>query len=164
MNKARNISIALGSMIGAYTGIEFPAASRKGAGEKGTNADVIDHLRDGGRDLGPSKEDAQKTAAEYTKRVKIFLRQQKDTKKPPSTAKTNQAGAKALRAAAAIVQKVLVNRIEKSEDMDGQVNHVDPTYAKQRERKHGVPKGEVFKASGQLIADLARGTGKLTKK
>lgn len=166
LKKARNMMLALGKMGAAYRGIEFPATSRKGPGEKGTNADVIDHLREGGRDIGPNEDDAQKAAEAYVKHAEIFMRQQRDVKKPPSAAKANEASAKAFRAAGAIVQKILVARVDKGEDMNGQVIPVDPAYAKARAAQHEMVDdvNVVLKASGQLDADLARATGKPTRK
>ena len=165
-NKAKNMITLLAKMGAAYQGIEFPAASRKGPGEKGTNSDVVEHLKDGGRDLGPSEEDATKAAQAYVKVVEQFLRMQPDIKTPPTAAKASMASAKAFRAAAAVVQKILTDRVDKSEDVDGQADEVTKEYAKWRAAKFSMSddQNQVFKASGQLLANLAQGTGKLKRK
>jgi len=167
LKKARNMMLALGKMGAAYRGIEMHGRARQGAGERGTNADVKEWLAEGGRDIGPSDEDAQKAAAEYVRVAEQFMRQQVDTKKPPSAQAANHASAKAFRRCAAIVQRILADRVDKSEDMDGQADAVTKAYAKARAAKFGISddQNQVFKASGQLLGNLQGSGGlKLVKK
>jgi len=165
MDKARNMMTALAKMGASHRGIQFLATNRRGKGEKGTNADVAAYLKEGGRDLGPSEEDAKKAAEAYVKVAEQFLRMQTDTKKPPSAGMANNASAKAYRLAAAVVQKMITARIDKSEDIDGQADPVTEEYAKWRAAKFQMADdtGQVFKASGQLLANYAQGSGKLVK-
>ena len=167
MDKARNMMTALAKMGAAYRGIEMHGKSRQGAGERGTNADVKDYLAAGGRDIGPSADDAEKAAREYVKQAEAYLRMQTDTKKPPSAQSANHASARAFKRAATIVQRILADRVDKSEDMDGQADSVTEAYAKARAAKYGVPDdtNQVLTASGQLAANLQGSGGlKLVKK
>ncbi len=167
LKKARNMMLALGKMGAAYRGIEMHGRQRQGAGERGTNADVKENLALGGRDLGPNDDDAQKAALEYVRVANQFMRQQVDTAKPPSAQAANMASAKAFRKCATIVQRILADRVDKSEDKDGQADKVGDKYSKARAAKYGIPDDQmqVFKASGQLLANLQGSGGlKLVKK
>jgi hypothetical protein len=167
LKKARNIMLALGKMGAAYRAIEMHGKQRQGEGERGTNADVKDYLAEGGRDLGPNEDDAHKAAVAYVAQAEKFLRLQQDVKKPPSAQAANQASAKAFTNAARVVQRILADRVDKSEDQDGTAEKVTAPYAKARAAEYGIPddQSQVFKASGQLLANL-QGTGglKLKKK
>ena len=165
LNRAKNMSFALGGFIASHSGIEVGATSRKGKGETGTNANVTDSLADGGRDLGPSEDDGKKVAEAWVKRCEAFTRMQKDTPKPPSQQAVNQASGFALHRAADIIAKIMTDRIDASEDKNGNVIEVKDTYAKARAAKYSMADNtsEVFKASGQLLANFASGQRKLKK-
>jgi len=163
MNKARNMMAALAKFGAAYTGIEVGADARKGLGEKGTNADVTEWLAEGGRDLGPSEKDATAAAKMYVKHAEKFLRMQTDTKKPPSARAANQACGFALRRAAEVIRDIMTDRINKGEDMNGNIKKVTKAYATARaaEFEMADDQMQVFKASGQLLANFASGRAKL---
>ncbi len=165
MDKARNMMIALGKMGAAHKGLVAHATDRKGEGETGTNADVMGYLADGGRDIGPSEDDAKAAAEMYIKHVEAFLRLQTDTKKPPSAQRVNNASGRAFRAAGKVIGKILTDRVDKGEDMDGQVKPVGQDHAAARAIARNMPDDTyiVLKDTGQLLADLAAGRVKLVK-
>ncbi len=156
------------AFLGAeYRGIEKRGRTRESTFGYGieTNADVKEYLAEGGRDLGPNDEDAEDSAKAYVAAVMKHLSFMKKGK-VNVTAAAKQAQAKSLRAAALAVSKNWVARIEGNEDKDGNSDEVTPEYAKVRARKYSMTDSTsvIFKASGQLLADLAgRGGFKLKK-
>lgn len=79
--------------------------------------------------------------------------------------KANQAMAKGLKDGAQIYRKKLMQRVNDGMASDGNpLDPVTPEYAAQRLRKYGVPASAVFKASGDLLNNLARGRFRFTKK
>ena len=166
LGKAKHIVTALALMNSAYRGIVMNGLSRKGEGEKGTNADVKEYLAEGGRDIGPNDEDGEKAAAAYAVIAETFMRLQNE-KTPPTQAMANNWGKKAYTAAAEAVNAEMAKRVDKGEDKDGQVIEVTPEYAKWRAKEFTMPDSTniVLKASGQLLANLQGSGGlKLVKK
>jgi hypothetical protein len=180
----------IGNLGSDIQGVELHGLARKGANEKGTNADVKEYLAEGGRDLGPNDADAKKAAEAYvavvqrylksiTQRVKPMprlgtkahaaaVKRQARVKKAQAKGKkgASQADARAFRKAGKAVAAIIAKRIEKGEDMNGQVKPVGQDYAAQRALQHSMPDDThiVFIRSGQLLANYAAGRLKLVKK
>lgn len=178
----------IGNLGSDIQGIELHGVNRKGENERGTNADIKAYLAEGGRDLGPNDDDAKKAAEAYVKVITRYLKsitqrtkpmprlgtkahaaavkRQARVKKAQAKGKkgASMADARAFKKAGKAVMALITARMEKSQDKDGRVTPVDPDYAKARERKYGIPKGEVFKARGELLANYAAGRLKLIKK
>ncbi len=176
----------IGNLGSVYQGIELHGVNRKSG--KGNNSDVYQGLKDQGRDLGPNEADAKKAAVEYVKVITRYLKSITQSTKPmaPLSARAGAAAAKrqarvkkaqakgakgasmadarAYKKAGKAVMAAITARMEKNQDKNGTVTPVDPDYAKTRERKYGIPKSEVFKAQGELLANYAAGRLKLIKK
>jgi hypothetical protein len=167
LKSARRMMAFMAFLGAEYRGIEKVGKTRSSMFGYGitTNADVQEFLAEGGRDLGPAEDDAENAAQAYVDTVMKHLTFMKKGKVNVPAAE-RQAQAKALRAAAMAVSKIMVNRIEKSEDMDGPADEVTEEYAKARARKFSMSddQSQAFKASGQLLADYAgRGGLRLVK-
>lgn len=180
----------IGNLGSVYQGIELHGVNRKGEKERGNNADLKGYLAEGGRDLGPSEKDAKAAAEAYVKVVKRYLKSITQRTKPMLRLGTkahasavkrqarvkkaqakgakgaSQAEARAYRKAGKLVAKLIADRMEKSEDKDGQVKPVSQDYAAQRAIDVGMPDDTyiVFRRSGQLLANYAAGRLKLIKK
>ena len=188
--EAVELMSVIGHLGSDIQGVELHGVARKGAGEKGDNAQLKGYLADGGRDLGPGDEDAKEASIEYAKIITRYLKtitqrikpmpalgtraraaaakRQARVKKAQAKGKVGaaMAEARAYKRAEKLVGKLIADRMEDSEDKNGNVQPVDPDYAKERAKKFGVPDdpGQVFKASGQLLANYASGRAKIVKK
>ena len=198
MPEAVEMMSLIGNLGSQIQGVELHGVNRKGAGERGTNADVKKYLAEGNsrskkrvqRDLGPNDADAKKAAEEYVKVVQRYLKsitqrikpmpklgtkahaaavkRQARVKKAQKKGKkgATQADARAFRKAGKVVAKIIADRIEKGEDMNGQVKPVGQDYAAQRAMDMGMPDDThiVFTRTGQLLANYAAAQLKLIKK
>jgi len=180
----------IGNLGSDIQGVELHGVDRKGKNEKGTNADIKEYLAEGGRDLGPNEADAKKAAEEYVKVVQRYLKsitqrikpmprlgtkahaaavkRQARVKKAQAKGKkgASMADARAFKKAGKAVAALITARMEKSEDMHGQVIPVTQDYAAQRALDTDMPDDTyiVFRRSGQLLANYAAGRLKLIKK
>ena len=180
----------IGNLGSDIQGIELHGVNRKSENERGTNADIKAYLAEGGRDLGPNDDDAKKAAEAYVKVVTRYLKsitqrikpmprlgtkahaaavkRQARVKKAQKKGKkgASMADARAFKKAGKLVAKIIADRIEKGEDMHGQVKPVGQDYAAQRAMDMGMPDDThiVFIRSGQLLANYAAGRLKLIKK
>lgn len=178
MPEVQEMVAALGSMGSAYRGIVMNAHTRSDG--KKTNADVVEYLAEGGRDITATSDEKSEAAMAFVAVAKKMLamyaakaaaakptsmktaQAQASDKKAKAIAKAKQAAALAFRAAAKVIQGKLQARIEAGEDNEMHVTPVSPEYAKARSKKYGIPESEdiVLRASGQLL-DNAAGSGGL---
>jgi hypothetical protein len=162
----------LGSNI---AGCILPAKRRQDGGV--TNADIIEHqanpLNGPSRDLRPTEEDK----AESTQIIKaaIMAKLQMISKTGKRYKRWDEAKSKAfvargakdadkimslaLRRAGQAMKARMLDRLN-----GGGFEPVGETYAARRQAKYGVPPGAVFKATGQLLSNIADGHIRLIRK
>ena len=140
-----------------------------------TNAQVIDHLAEGGRDMRATEEEnddgARLMVATYNERLRTFARgQSKMVGKPITPAmiaadrKMNDSAADArIKMWLLSIREILSGRIESGEDNEGVKTEVTPEYAAQRQRDYGISPSEVFTASGQLKNDVETAVARTVK-
>ena len=166
LDRASGICRALGLIGDSFNGIELAAKMREDGKLK--NGAVIDYLADGGREIRPSAEEVDVAAFAFVKVAEVGLEAVKksismDSAKlklnPGVAAKARSVSAKAWRAAAKVAQKAMKERVQKGINRDGTRDPVSPLYAEQRQKKYGIPPGVIFKATGQLLANLGGGSG-----
>ena len=116
--------------------------------------------------------DSDKAAALYLAQVEAQLRKHNtganQLKKQPNPAVAARLATAAqsagLRAAGVELTNIMRERAEKGLTNDGgSADKVSDAYATWRENKFGVPKSEVYKATGQLLAELNTSGLRLTK-
>ena len=142
------------------------------------NSDVIQYLKDGGRDTTLTKEDSNilggivsRTFMERLRILTASFNKGFDTPKGLTAAKAqgmkvaNAAASSALMAAGRRAKEIILERLENSQTNDGNQSEVTIPYAQARASKYGVPNDTslVFKASGQLIDNVSSGFLKLHK-
>jgi hypothetical protein len=152
------------------------AAKRRSDGRKGAvnNAQVVQYLADGGRDIRPTYEDKAEAAA--TMRTLITAKLLMMTKRgaPPKAwsearkqefiakgrVEANKIAALALRKAGQQMHAKMLERVNNPGNYDA----VSERYAQQRQSKYGVPTSAVFRATGQLLSNIADGHLRLIKR
>lgn len=161
LKKAQN-QLAILAQMGARTkGIYLPGTPR-GEGQL-TNGQIIDYLAIGGRDIKANETDCDKAADLFKAQVEQALQKVTDgTAITPQ--KVGMIAAKAWRAAGRYVKELMKQRVEAGDTNSGPARKVEEAYAKARQRKYGIPEDVVYKATGQLIANLAQGDGALRLK
>jgi hypothetical protein len=151
---------------------------RKREDGKLTNADVVEYLAEGGRDISATDEDSDDGARlmrdRYEERLLVLSQKKVPLKKGASGIKgavsgltenkmNDSAAASGIRAAIKLVQSRLAERVEAGVDREGQRKPVTPAYATWRQGKYNVAIGEILKASGQLLNNLKAGRIVLSK-
>lgn len=157
----------LQNAIKAYSGCYYRGSSRQDAG--GTNAKVLGYLADNDppRDLKTlSDENAEVIGDAWKGEVEKQLNMMAENAAAGGKAAKLSTGGVAraasgagMRAAGKVVLRMLRERIVQnlSADDSGNLSPAAPVseaYAAQRERKYGVARNEVYKATGALLADM----------
>ncbi|MCP4640651.1 MAG: hypothetical protein GY851_09470 [bacterium] len=167
MDKVAAQMALLANLGATVKGIALHGATRKGGMDSG---DVIGFLAEGGRDISPTEDDSDEAAQAYLLKVEERLRMMKSkgwvtsrkgqvaiVKGAELEGKRAAGGAQsiALREAGKVMTKILRDRVTQQTTNDGnKADAVSPAYATWREYKYQVPKSTVFRATGQLLAEL----------
>jgi hypothetical protein len=142
---------ALGGFIGMVKGAEFYGRTRRDSGKN--NADVLDWLTEGGRDIQKMGSKEMDRAAKAL--AKEAERRLQHLPTGISQKRAVEILAAAYRDAGKEILEILTERIKKEITSDGnQAKKVTPEYAAERRRKYGVPDSAVFKATGQLLDNV----------
>lgn len=116
------------------------------------------------RNITMSDADAEAGANAFMARVEPFL-ESPNTDSGGLDRRATAVTVKGLKDAADIARAGMILRIQEKRDRDGMpLEPVKTDYASQREADYGVPSSEIFKASGNLLSNLARAAYKFTKK
>ncbi len=184
MDGAVELLTALGNLGSNVTGISLNAKERDENGSI-TNADVVNFLagcdKDGEpadhsgpvRDIRPTDEDSDEAAQIFidkvTRRFNMRKKRGGFKKKWSKAARAkfvargkkmaDDATMMGLRAAGRHIKKIMSERVQR-----GEYDKVTESYATARERKYGVPRSSVLKASGQLLRNLEGAQLKIHKK
>lgn len=140
-------------------------------GTNTTDAEVIGYLanpkRGPKRDVRVNDEEAHESGKLYVAEIARRVRQTqgRSGKKVTGGAEADAIQAGALRIAGKFIQSKYAKRIESQTLRDGSsAANVSEPYATRREKKYGVPKSVVFKATGQLLTSVFGGVLKLNRK
>lgn len=173
MENAAEMMALLGNLGGTVRGCRWMAHTRRGEKRVSNNRQVVDWLADGERDIRPTEKDATDAAKKFVASVYRYMQIVSKSKKrilkagPELDAavakaqaagklKANNASAKAYRAAAMVIKQRMLDRVESGKVNTGSdADKVTKTYAKRRAKKYGIPDDVVFKATGQLVENLA---------
>jgi len=156
---AQAVMKELEKLCSAFQGVELPGHSR----EEGSlnNADIIDYLAEGGRDITSNDEDVELAALAFVAEAEPFLQRAAQSQTPPSAGKASSVSGKAWRAAGLVVLFKMRDRVEAGQNSDGSSKPVSERYAEWRLKKHSIPKHVIFKATGQLLTNLSGGKAAL---
>jgi hypothetical protein len=154
----------LGSTV---KGAEYRGRKRSGEhDQKGlNNAQVIEYLKDGGRDIDKfNSDEADKIVGEYALEIERRMQRITEGKNDITVAQVFADEAAAYRKAVKAALEMYQARIEAGKDADGNTKPVTKEYAKWRANTFGVPNDTslLFKASGQLLSDVAPEPGNLS--
>ncbi|MCP4674258.1 MAG: hypothetical protein GY854_01825 [Deltaproteobacteria bacterium] len=157
MRQAENAVKMLADMGARTRGIELPGHAREVIipGGPTNNGEIVDLLDKGGRDITPNQDDCDAAAKVFVKMVEVAV---KRAIKTPGTISPSQAGilaARAWRRSGYIVMQRMKGRLEANLCSDGSYRPVSPGYAAWRNREYKIPPSVVFRATGQLIANLS---------
>lgn len=148
-------------------------------------SEIIEHLANGNdrstnqvkRDIRLTAEDATQLAELYNKKLLQELQAaidagtpldgsaKGDANKAAAAKRATRAARNSLMAAGRGGVKILKGRIETATGNDGNpLIEVTPDYAEWRQGEYGIPKGEVYKATGFTLNNFSVANLKLTKK
>jgi len=166
LDGAENITKALAMMEATEAGADWDGGDRT---DKYSNAQIVDFLADGGRDITPTKEDGNQAVKLYSNQLVKHLNRVGQMGKTGviTVEKQVTSGITAgLRDAAKYIAKVMYDRVKAGKDNMGVKTPVTKEYARQRFLKHGIADNVniVFHATLQLANSLRTGqdgTGKI---
>ena len=120
------------------------------------------------RDITATDDEKTKAAEKFTEKLmKVLARRNLPNVKNEGALKkiANSALSQGLKAGANLIRRAMAKRADKGKGNNKTaLEPVSDKYGEYRKNKYGIPKTAVFKASGSLLANLARESYKLTKK